>query len=324
MGLAWVLEHVRGWLVDEEDDPGEEIARMVSRALSGSAPGQWGFDLISGLAGAGVYALERAPRPGARECLNGVVRLLTAMAERQDGIAVWKSPPEETPPDRPDLAQQGCYYTGVAHGAAGVISLLAQAHAAGAEARPLLDEAVAALFAWKLPAGADSVYGYEEMSPGMGSGKPTRLAWCHGDPGIAAALMVAARQAGEPAWEREAVDLARAAALRLEEKRLTDAGLCHGTLGAAHLFNRMFQATGEPSLADAARFWLGRTLELRRPGEGIAGFLSWEIDDSLDVGWQAEPGFLTGAAGVGLALLAAAAPVEPAWDRLMLVSVPLR
>jgi hypothetical protein len=38
----------------------------------------------------------------------------------------------------------------------------------------------------------------------------------------------------------------------------------------------------------------------------------------------ADPGFLTGAAGIGLALLAATSPVEPAWDRVLLASVPPR
>ena len=40
------------------------------------------------------------------------------------------------------------------------------------------------------------------------------------------------------------------------------------------------------------------------------------------MGWRDEPGFLTGAAGIGLALLAALFPVEPAWDRVLLASIP--
>jgi hypothetical protein len=35
---------------------------------------------------------------------------------------------------------------------------------------------------------------------------------------------------------------------------------------------------------------------------------------------QYDPGFIQGAAGVGLALLAAATGIEPAWDRVMLIS----
>jgi hypothetical protein len=38
--------------------------------------------------------------------------------------------------------------------------------------------------------------------------------------------------------------------------------------------------------------------------------------------WSDETGFLTGAAGIGLALLAALTPVEPEWDRVLLLSFP--
>ena len=36
--------------------------------------------------------------------------------------------------------------------------------------------------------------------------------------------------------------------------------------------------------------------------------------------WEPSPDFLDGAIGVALALLAALAPVEPLWDRLLLLS----
>jgi hypothetical protein len=38
--------------------------------------------------------------------------------------------------------------------------------------------------------------------------------------------------------------------------------LCHGSAGLAHPFNRMYQMTADQTLADAARFWVERTLEL--------------------------------------------------------------
>ncbi|HSN85853.1 MAG TPA: lanthionine synthetase C family protein [Thermoanaerobaculia bacterium] len=319
VGVAWVLEHLHDQLVGDGNDPGEEIVGAVERALL-APPGHSGFDLISGFVGLGVYARERLPRPGAERCLRRVVERLEESAERRDGTAAWKTPPEWVPPDRRAVFPQGYCFTGAAHGAAGVISFLAEAHSAGAAVRPLLDEAVAWLLTAKLPPGSGSVYPYE-VAPGAASQRPTRLAWCHGDPGIAAALLGAARRAGEADWEREAVELACSAASRSrQETTVIDAGLCHGSAGLAHLFNRMFQATGDPALAAAARYWLDRTLDLRRPGQGVAGFMAWENDENLQLGWRAEPGFLTGAAGVGLALLGAAAPVEPAWDRLLLAS----
>ena len=319
IGLAWVLEHLREGFVEGDEDPGEEIVEVVEASLFRST-GHSAFDLISGLVGTGIYARERMPRPGGERCLRQVVERLGQLAERHDETASWKTPPEHVPADRRDLFPDGYIFTGVAHGAAGVIALLAEAQSAGIEARPLLDEAVTWLLGAKLPPGSDAVFPYE-VSPGGEDGRATRLAWCHGDPGIAAALLGAARRVGEPAWEREAVELARSAASRsAAETTVIDASLCHGSAGLAHLFNRMFQATGDPDLAEAARFWLDRTLELRRPGEGVAGFLAWENDENMKLGWQPESGFLTGASGVGLALLAAATPIEPAWDRVLLAS----
>ena len=66
-------------------------------------------------------------------------------------------------------------------------------------------------------------------------------------------------------------------------------------------------------------FWFERTLQMRREGEGIAGFLSWRPGDG---GWAADRSLLAGATGIALALLAAATPVEPSWDRILLASVP--
>jgi hypothetical protein len=42
------------------------------------------------------------------------------------------------------------------------------------------------------------------------------------------------------------------------------------------------------------------------------------------VTWIADPGLLTGASGIALALLAATTDMEPAWDRMLLVAAPPR
>src|SRR5205814_7193584 len=101
-----------------------------------------------------------------------------------------------------------------------------------------------------------------------------------------------------------------------------DAGLCHGAAGLGHLFNRMYQATKDATLARAARFWFERTLAMRRPGRGIGGFstLSGKADGTRY--WENDPGLLTGSAGIALALLAATTSIEPAWDRMLLLSRP--
>jgi hypothetical protein len=63
-----------------------------------------------------------------------------------------------------------------------------------------------------------------------------------------------------------------------------------------------------------------RALDLREPGRGVAGFVTWGPDATGAMGWRDDPSLLTGAAGVALALLAATTSLEPAWDRFLLLS----
>jgi hypothetical protein len=138
---------------------------------------------------------------------------------------------------------------------------------------------------------------------------------------VAATLLLAARAVGEPDWEAQAIAIARRAAARpAEESGVVDAGLCHGAAGLAHIFNRFYQATAEPIFKEAALSWFGRALAYRRPGAGVGGFGAVRPGPGDERVWSPEPGFLEGAAGVGLALLGAATPIEPAWDRILLLS----
>ena len=322
-GVAWTLEHLAGRLYEDEDgeDAGEEVALVLSDFLDRSP---WGldYDLISGLVGFGVYALERTPRRAGPECLDKVVARLSETAEsRPEGIA-WRTSPDLVRPQDRDSYPEGNFNLGVAHGVPGVIGFLGRACAAGAggAARSLLDGAVAWLLTQKLPPDAGSLFPYS-TAPGH-EPTPARLAWCYGDLGIAAALLLAAREVGRGDWEREALEIARACARRAPETAgAVDAGICHGSAGIAHLFNRLHQTTGDPALRDAALFWIERTLEHRTPGEGVGGYRMYVPDLEGELEWRGDPGFLTGAAGAALALLAAAAPVEPEWDRVLLSSV---
>ena len=152
----------------------------------------------------------------------------------------------------------------------------------------------------------------------------SRMAWCYGDPGVATVLLAAARFAREADWETEALRIAAAAAAcPADADGIVDAGLCHGAVGLAHMYNRMYQATGADFLADAARHWYERTLDMRQEDRGIAGYEALLPAPDNQVQWGNDPGFLTGVAGIALALLAATSSIEPAWDRVLLTSIPL-
>jgi lantibiotic modifying enzyme len=302
-GVGWAASHVTRLLGLEAKSL--DLTTQIDRALlTRLARSPWctAFDLVSGLAGYGVYALECLPTAGARECLEGVVRRLAELAIHTPEGVTWHTGPE----------------LGVAHGVPGVLVVLALSAAAGVaepQAAAMASGAVDWLLAHRLDDNSPSRLPYWRNTDGSTTG-PARTAWCYGDPGVAMAMLVASRALGVSAWEAEATGLARAAVLRApEDSGVTDAWLCHGSAGLAHVFNRMSQATGDGQIGEAARFWFVRTLEFREPGGG--DFASYPTPDP----WGGEgSSLITGATGVALALLAAATAMPPSWDRTLLAS----
>jgi lantibiotic modifying enzyme len=298
-GVAWVAEHLAGCeSLADADDPNSEIDRALGSILQ-RAPWRGDFDLLQGLVGWGVYALERLPRPSATQILALVIARLSECADWTTAGATWRGSGNSAP--TADL--------GMAHGVGGVIALLARAITAGPagpEAAMLLAAAVEGVLAGDLVA--------RESTDGD-------LAWCAGTCGLSVALLLAGRACAQPEWVHQAHWLANAAARRyLDDGGGFDPALCHGTAGLFHIFHRMHHATGDPDLLNAARHWLLRTLAKRQPGVGIGGFLCRTKEADGSFGWNPRPGFLSGASGIGLALLAASSPVHPAWDRLLLLA----
>lgn len=342
LGVGWAMEHLQGRLYasgEEESDPNAEIDEALLTLLE--RPWTETYDLIGGLVGFAVYALERSHRPSAARCLERLVEQLAEQSEARDGGQVtWFTPPRLLPEHQRVASPGGYYNLGVAHGVPGILPILADTCRAGIaaeQAAPLLEGGVRWLLAQEMEMDAGergSHFAYSIAAPvpleegGTGEAPPassrSRLAWCYGDLGLSVALLWTARLAGRDDWEQAALGIALDATRRDPATAgVLDAGLCHGAAGVAHLFNRLYQATRDERFADAARDWFARTLALRAPGEPVAGFRAWRAwPDPEQPLWAAEPGLLEGAAGVGLALLAAVSPVAPDWDRMLAVAVP--
>jgi lantibiotic modifying enzyme len=320
-GVAWAAELVDQLLDPDAGDRNEAVDDALLRLLSQANRWPAPHDLVEGVTGLGVYALQRYPCPAAIECLRRVVERLHERAQRDEHGLYWWTPPAEIHEEWRKQYPKGRADLGVAHGVAGAIALLGGICGVGTEqaaARSLLEGAVRWLLAHSIATEAGPTFPLW-VAPGF-EPYPARCAWCYGDPGIAAALLTAARGAGVPDWEQVAVALAcRAAERPASETGVVNASFCHGAAGLAHLYNRMYQATGEPTLGRAAAYWLERTLDFYR--------LARDSGDGWVQGrWDQKPWTWTGidlvegAAGVALVLLAATTSVEPLWDRMFLVS----
>lgn len=298
--VGWTVAHLAEG--EDADEVTGAIDERFARELETREAWTGDYDLVSGLAGFGVYALERGD--AGRALAVRVLEQLERLARPRGAGITWFTRPELLFASQRADAPEGCWNLGVAHGAAGVIGLLARYVAAGVEpvrARACLEGTMAFLLAAE-PADRDGRYPpwYVE---GHGSQPPpsTRLAWCYNDLGTALALLSAARACDRGDWLGEALELARRCARRsVEAAEVIESGLCHGRAGAAHQFHRLYQATHEQVFADATRRWLDRLLAKRGTD-----------DTSL----------LRGSCGMALVLAALVSDREPSWDRLILVDL---
>lgn len=310
--IGWTVAH----LVAEED--ADVACAAIDVAIRHQLAADQGFDLISGLVGIGVYALERgdAGAPLAELVLDQLDRLAQP---RGSGLA-WKTPADHLPPWQREEAPDGHWNLGVAHGTPGVIALLARFCARGMERTcVLLDGAVRFLLDAEPRASAGRFPAWHVDGLASPGGTP-RLAWCYGDLGVAVALVSAARARERADWYQDAVLLARVCAERPPEvSGIRDAGLCHGAAGAAHLFHRLYRATNDAIFADATRAWTTHLLALRNR-EPYAGFPAAE-SGGVDLTWSPDASLLTGAPGVALALVSLTSDLEPGWDRLLLADI---
>jgi lantibiotic modifying enzyme len=322
-GVAWIVQHLRATLLDGDDgdlgldDIDETVLELVTHPQAASGK----YDLISGLVGFGVYALERLPSAAAAATLTAIVDILERRARTEPDGVTWWTPPEHLPPHQRELHPEGHVDLGLAHGVPGVIAFLARvarSGVAGERARALLVPASAWLRARRQPDAVGSRYP-SWFVPGEAPAW-SRPAWCYGDAGVAAALSLAARALGDADGAREAAAmLAGAGGWDPARIRVVDTGLCHGSAGLAQICLRLGNEHDDPRLRAAASTWTRHVLDMRRDGEAIAGFPAL-LELETGVAWRPAHGLLVGAAGVGLTLLAAATTWPPGWDRALLLS----
>jgi hypothetical protein len=306
-----------------DEDLNVEIDRAVLRSLK-KFTSDTAYDLISGLVGFGVYFMGRLPKDSAVQGVEEVFTHLERLAQHTPSGITWHSGPELLPEWQRQQCPNGYYNLGVAHGIPGIIHLISEISSSNIveqkRSSRLLEGSVKWLMSQRRPRGSRSTFS-SWIVPGEES-SDSRLAWCYGDIGILAVLLQVARRAGRDDWHECAKDiLDHCLAWPPEESGVGDAPLCHGAAGVAHIFNRIYHSENDARCLEAAVRWFERALAMRRPEGGVGGFFSLtRPEPSHEIVWESSAAFLDGAVGVALALLAALTPVEPVWDRMLLLS----
>src|SRR5579884_2228052 len=122
--VGWTVAH----LADPADpDTVEQVCAPIDDALTATLaeqPWRRDYDLIRGLVGFGVYALERGGEVGAK-LVDRVLDRLAGLAQPRHGGLAWLTPAELLPPHQRERAPHGYWNLGLAHGAPGVVALCA-------------------------------------------------------------------------------------------------------------------------------------------------------------------------------------------------------
>ena len=314
-GAGWLLLHLdkHRHLDYELENDWNEMDRVMAEAME-LAFSQGNYDLLHGGMGYGMYFLERYAQDQNPAFLNKAVSLLSEMSKQDAKGNLWWETDIHL-----DKVIHGINL-GMAHGMPGIISFLSRLYLAGIQHEsclPMINGACSYLLQCRL----DNTL-HRSCYPGWtdgGTPSGSRMAWCYGDPGVGLAFRHAGEVEKTGTWMKESQRIFRFNAGRksLEKNYLFDAGLCHGTAGLAQIYNRLYHRTHEELFRETSAFWIGKTLEMARHKDGLAGFKACRSLE--DDNWETEAGLLEGIAGIGLALMASLSNEESYWDESLMI-----
>ncbi|WP_413754916.1 lanthionine synthetase C family protein [Streptomyces sp. MMBL 11-3] len=330
--LTCATDHLPGSYERALNTLDEQIARDVLRRLTdahrrldaGQLPEIAEFDTIRGLSGYGAYLLRRNPGSAAlRTVLDYCVRLIEPITHNGETLPGWWT--QTAPTGRPDTDRfpEGHANSGMSHGIGGVLALLALAARHGTLVEGHHDAIrtiLAWLDRWQEETGHGPAWPYwvtraELRDDRLAPPTARRPSWCYGTAGLARAQQLAALALGDSP-RRIAAENALVAALTdtAQLKTTTDNGLCHGFAGLAHVAART-ATDAHPSTAGQIRAVIPALLAtICPPGADPAAA-------APTVANEAGPGFLDGAAGIALALVASTTtPPRTAWDACLLIA----
>jgi lantibiotic biosynthesis protein len=291
------------------------------------------YDVIYGAAGILAYLVTvNSPDEPVRTAIHILLTYLIWLAgsDGKDKRERWYIPAgllplEETRKQYPD----GCFDYGLAHGIAGPLAALALAWHAGYR----IDgqgEAMRSLSRWLKERCVYDEWGIDW--PGRVAFHPSSIAieqetpahssrpsWCYGSPGIARSLWLAGTALDDPTLREIAVEAVESAVRRPFAMRHMDSPIvCHGVAGLLAICLRFAHETESPQIREHIPSLVEQILDMFQPDTPL-GFCNKLPVHGEKIEIQ-HPGFLSGASGVILTLLAASTTTVPDWDRILLIA----
>jgi len=309
-GILWSIHHLsrEGFL--DTDDYFEELTPYLEQRMMEFASVK-NIDYMHGANGLGLYLLHHSDKIDSA-IIDKLLNALNENATFEHELVKWKTVVNSK------TKLEG-FNLSLSHGISStiiILSLLLEKYPGQQQAKNLLRLSVNFLLSEKNRNGEYSLFpGY--LTEGEFT-RESRLSWCYGDLGIATALYKAGTVLDRPDLITESINIMKHAATRrdLQQNRVIDMAICHGSGGIAHMFNRFYQQTGIEEFQDAAVYWIEKTISMAIHPDGHAGYKTYKGEQ----GWQSDTNLLNGIAGIGLVFISAISDVEPKWDRCLLLS----
>ncbi len=310
LGLCWLLSHLEknkelDLPVGFFDEVKESILLKSENEIKS---GNYDYLLAGG--GAVLWLDEIKDK-------NGMVSLFDALksvAIVKDSYCKWV---ESWILRKPNNDEEASFNLGLAHGIPSILVLLCIIYkkTKNQVCMNLIKGTVSYLLENKLPAESKSVYSFSVYSEQVPQSTPLR--WCYGDLGVSVAIYLAGIFCLHKDWQEQGLSIAKLCIHRnSESSEHTEAHLCHGTAGVAHIYNRFYNYTGDKIFKEASSYWYKETLS-KFDDTFLYGFKALDLSAS---GWDDYPGLLEGSSGIGLSLISAISDIEPKWDRCLLLS----
>ncbi|WP_228410059.1 lanthionine synthetase LanC family protein [Chryseobacterium viscerum] len=309
------LLHNANIITDEDIEDIEEDSIEFFLELLSAAADRKEYDLFTGLIGLGIYFLEIKKFDAAAK----IVSYIDHLKHERNQSFFWIDH---------IVKEDNIIDLGLAHGQPSIISFLAECYHKGCEKetcaklirgsvnflKELYQENKDSQFIF--PSKLNIATGEKQLSE--------RLAWCYGDLGVAISIW----KAYTVLQDEDLKTMCLAIILNLskvkadksgvfysQKNKCIDTGICHGTSGISHIFNKFYRIFQNPELKEAHDYWMSLTLQQLDKGA------KFPYDLKNDE-WVEHTGLLEGISGVGMVLLDYQYPDKARdWDKIYLMNI---
>ncbi len=282
------------------------------------------YDIVSGASGILAYLLTvEQPNDQILNTIELLLDYLIWLAEPDQEH--WYISPDHLTSDDKHLYLQGYFNCGLAHGIPGPLAVLALTWLRGYR-YPGLQESITHLSTWMMKHQVIDEWGINwpnvvplQQFQSINDRQPlpgARAAWCYGAPGVARSLWLAGQALEDASLCQVAIDAIEAVLRRpIPVRRIDSSTLCHGVAGLLQICLRFAHESESSIIRQHIPLLVNQLLEAFNPDYAL-GFRDLERDHV----YVDQPGWLYGASGIAMVLLAASTSVNPEWDRALVIS----